>query len=105
MNNEELEKSIMELIFISGNAKSIGLQAIMCAEEGKFKEAEQKYNSAKAELHKAHEIQTKFLNTEINGECIEKSILLIHAQDHFMSANTILELVERFIKLYKKIDK
>ncbi|PJI07177.1 MULTISPECIES: PTS lactose/cellobiose transporter subunit IIA [Clostridium] len=100
MNEKDAEKA-MELIYIAGNAKSIALQAIMLAEGGKIKEAREKYKESKEELHKAHEIQTGLLNREVNGETIEKTILLIHAQDHFMSASTVIELTERFIKIYE----
>ena len=44
------------------------------------------------------------MTKEIQGEPIEKSILLIHAQDHFMAANTVIELAERFLKLYERLE-
>ncbi|URZ17050.1 PTS lactose/cellobiose transporter subunit IIA [Clostridium felsineum] len=101
MNEKDAERA-MELIYIAGNAKSIAIQSIILAEDGKIKEAKEKFKEAKEELHKAHDIQTTLLNKEVNGEVIEKTILLIHAQDHFMSASTVIELTERFIRMYER---
>lgn len=99
--DSNIESKIMELIFIAGNAKSMALKAIMEAEKKNIAESEKMLKEAKVELHKAHSIQTDFMNREFSGEKIEKTILLIHAQDHYMSAHTIIELAERFINLYK----
>ena len=92
---ENLENVLMELVCYAGNAKSMALQAVMKAEDNNM-EAE--------ELHKAHTIQTDLMTKEIQGGPIEKSILLIHAQDHFMAANTVIELAERFLKLYERLE-
>jgi cellobiose PTS system EIIA component len=100
MSEQDTEEA-MKLIYIAGNAKSMAIQAIMLAEEGKVAEAKDKHKEAKDELHKAHDIQTSLLTREVNGEQIEKTLLLIHAQDHFMSASTVIDLAVRFIKLYE----
>lgn len=99
-----MENTLMELVCFSGNAKSMALQAIMKAEDNDQEKARGLLQQAKDELHKAHTIQTDLMTKEIQGEEIEKSILLIHAQDHFMAANTVIELAERFLKLYEKVN-
>jgi PTS system cellobiose-specific IIA component len=43
------------------------------------------------------------MSAEMNGERIEKSILLIHAQDHFMAADIILIMANKYINLYDKM--
>ncbi len=101
---KQLENVLMELVCFAGNSKSMALQAIMKAEDKDMEKAKELLHQAKQELHKAHTIQTDLMTKEIQGEEIEKSILLIHAQDHFMAANTVIELAERFLKLYEKIN-
>lgn len=100
---ENLAQNIMELIFYAGNAKSMALQAVMKAEDNELEAAKNLLNDAKLEIHKAHEIQTDLMTREIQGEPIEKTILLIHSQDHFMAANTTIELGERLLKLHEKL--
>lgn len=101
---ENLENVLMELVCYAGNAKSMALQAVMKAEDHNMEAAQDQLKKAKEELHKAHTIQTDLMTKEIQGEPVEKSILLIHAQDHFMAANTVIELAERFLKLYERLE-
>ncbi|WP_057914649.1 PTS lactose/cellobiose transporter subunit IIA [Peribacillus muralis] len=101
--NEQVSQNAMQLIFYAGNAKSLALKGIIEAENGEVLVGYEKINEAKAELNKGHSIQTRLMTDEINGNEIEKSILLIHAQDHFMSASLSIELSERILKLYEKL--
>lgn len=101
--NEELAQKAMNLIFSSGNAKSTAMEAIGLAEKGKIQEAKEKIKLAKEQLHEGHQIQTDLMQAEIRGENIEKSILLIHAQDHFMAADTVILLADKMIKMYERM--
>lgn len=101
--SEEIASLAMRLIFSSGNAKSTAIQAIQKAEEN-ITEAKELLKEAQAQLHEGHEIQTKLMQDEINGKQVEKSILLIHAQDHFMAADTVILLAKQILKLYERLD-
>ncbi|WP_088810724.1 MULTISPECIES: PTS lactose/cellobiose transporter subunit IIA [Listeria] len=103
MDEKRLEEA-MQLIFIAGNAKTQAMKAILKAEEGDAVEAEAMLQQAKKELHGAHAIQTNWLTSEMNDTEVEKSILLIHSQDHFMAATTTIDMAERFCVLYKKLE-
>lgn len=103
MDEKYLQQS-MELIYFAGNAKSLAMEAIGKAEENNFESAENKLQEAKKELHKSHKIQTSLMQEELEGVEIEKSILLIHSQDHFMSASLCCDLARKFINLHKKIN-
>ncbi|MCH9266989.1 PTS lactose/cellobiose transporter subunit IIA [Pediococcus acidilactici] len=102
MNEKQLQKA-MELIAYAGDSRSQSVTAMTLAEEGKLSEARKKLEEAKKTIHKAHEIQTNWMSAEMNGERIEKSILLIHAQDHFMAADIILIMANKYINLYDKM--
>lgn len=103
MNETQLEQA-MQLIFVAGNAKSLAMNAILEAEKGHLENAKNVVKEAKQTLHEAHAIQTGWLTSEMNGETIEKSILLIHSQDHFTTANIMIDLAERFHVLYSKLE-
>lgn len=104
MDEKYLQQS-MELIYFAGNAKSLAMKAIECAEADNFEEAENKLKEARKELSNSHKLQTGMMQEEISGTFIEKSILLIHSQDHFMSASLTCDLAQKFINLNKKIGK
>lgn len=103
--SEEIASLAMRLIFASGNAKSTAVQAMQAAEDNNLDAARSLIKKAKEQLHEGHAIQTKLMQDEINGKEVEKSILLIHAQDHFMAADTVILMADRIIKLYAQLDK
>lgn len=100
--NDADAQTAMNIIYYAGNSKSAALLAIDAAFAGDFVKAEAQMKTAHEQLSEAHKIQTKLMTDEINGQSIEKSIILIHAQDQFMAANTEIELGERMIQ-YAKI--
>ncbi|WP_088013218.1 PTS lactose/cellobiose transporter subunit IIA [Gottfriedia acidiceleris] len=93
-----------QIILHGGNARSLSLEAIRFAKNGKMEEALESLKQAKEELGLAHQIQTTLIQDEAADNKTEINLLLVHAQDHLMNAITVRELAEEFISLYKKID-
>lgn len=100
---EGLENIAFQIIAAVGTARSFYIEAIDLASEGKFDEAnariaegEEVFNSG----HAAHgELLTKFANGELPG----MDILLTHAEDQLMSAETFGILAKKFIKVYENL--
>ena len=84
-----MEEQIMQIILFSGNAKSTAFEAIQAAKENDLEQANKLLEEANEELINAHKVQTFLIQSEIRGEKVETSLLLIHAQDHLMNANYI----------------
>ena len=97
----EYERIIMSLIVHGGNARSNCLKALECAQNGDMIQAETLFKSVDEDINKAHEIQTKLIQAEINGEKNEITLLLIHAQDHLMNAMTVRDLALMMFKWIK----
>lgn len=95
----------MSIVAGSGDSKSYSMEAIACARENNFEEAYKKIEQAKESLKETHEVQTKLIAQEMEGIKSEVSLMLIHAQDHLMSAIMIKDLALEFITLYEKISK
>ncbi|MFH5811606.1 PTS lactose/cellobiose transporter subunit IIA [Companilactobacillus sp. FL22-1] len=104
MDEKQLKRA-MELISVAGTAKSKAIEAMTAAEDDNIKEADNILKEAREILHKAHNIQTKWMTDEMNGEKVEKSIMLIHSQDHFMSADIMMTVAEKVINLHREINK
>ncbi|MEH6942490.1 PTS lactose/cellobiose transporter subunit IIA [Bacillus sp. JJ722] len=98
-----MESIIMNIILHSGNARSIAMEAIKEAKEGNFEVAEKYIEEATQALGDAHKSQTALIQGEARGEKSEISILLIHAQDHLMTAMTLKDLANEMVELYKRI--
>lgn len=98
----EYEEIIMQLIASSGEARSRCLKAIRKARQGDFPIAETLLVEVKNFLIQAHKIQTKLIQSEIQGEPFPISLLIIHAQDHLMNAMTMRDLAIEIIEILKE---
>lgn len=93
-----------KIILHAGNGKSKAMEAIQKAKLGQFKQAETLLEKAGEELVEAHQFQTKLLQKEASGEQTPINLMLIHSQDHLMTAMTVRDLAREFIELYEQIN-
>ncbi|MBS4536720.1 PTS lactose/cellobiose transporter subunit IIA [Clostridium sp. D2Q-14] len=98
------EERIFGIISYAGDAKGTAYEALNSAENFEFEKAEELMKQAQETMREAHKLQTKMIHEEAAGNTVEVNIILIHAQDHLMTAMSEINLIERFIKMYKKID-
>lgn len=99
---DSMEEIIMKLIVESGEAKSAAFEAIHAARKGEFKQAEERLKFAGTHLMEAHHRQTALIQQEATGERHEVSLLMVHAQDHLMTAMVVRDLAQEFLALYRK---
>ncbi len=102
MNMEEI---IFGIIVGAGESRSASYHAIELSHENKFVEASAALEESKAKLHDAHRSQTRLIQAEAAGEKYEISILLIHSQDHLMTAQSELGLAEQIVRLNERVYK
>lgn len=98
-----MEEQIMSLIVHSGEARSYALEAISDAKEGKAADAQEKLKKSEEELGEAHNTQTALIQAEAGGEKVPMSLLMVHAQDHFMTSMTLQQLAKEIVDLYARI--
>lgn len=99
-----MEEKIMDLIVHSGEARSNAMEAIAAAKEGKIEEAEKLLQQAEEEVGAAHNTQTSLIQAEAGGDKVEISLLMVHAQDHFMTSLTLKDLAKEFVEIYKRLN-
>lgn len=97
-----MEEQIMALIIHSGGARSYSMEAIASAKEGKIEEARDLIVKADEELGVAHNTQTSLIQAEAGGNKIEMSLLMVHAQDHFMTSMILKDLANELIDIHAK---
>lgn len=100
---EEIQMLSFSIILHAGNARSSSMEAIALAKNYEFEEARRKIEEANEEFTLAHHEQTKLLTAEANGEVNTVTVILIHAQDHLMTAMTVKELANEMIDMYEKM--
>lgn len=95
---------IMQLIMHGGDAKGKAIEAIEAAKAGDFEAATNKLKESEQALVKAHHSQTGLLTQEASGEAVEVSLLMIHGQDHLMTAIAFKDLAKEIIEVYKRLE-
>ena len=103
-SEEEQLQTTMGLIINAGNAKSFAVEAIKAAKEGNFDDAHQKSDEAQQALVDAHNTQTGMLTKEAQGEHAQVTLLMVHSQDHLMTAITFVDLATNFVDVYEQLD-
>lgn len=99
------EMIVFGLITASGSAKSHAMEAIQFAKTGEIEAARNSIEEAEKALGEAHKTQTSLIQAEARGEGVDVSILLVHAQDHLMTAILMKDLAGEFVDLYEKMGK
>lgn len=102
MTKEEVTMIGFEIVAYAGEARSKLLMAIKEAENSNFEKAEKLVAEANEVLLEAHGQQTEMIQKEAAGETNELGFIMVHAQDHLMTAMLLKDLTQHFINLYKK---
>ena len=92
---EELIEGFMPIIALAGTAKSIALEALKNKDKSSLKEAKQL-------LLEAHDIHHQYVIAECEDDDrvgVELNLIVAHAEDQYMSAETIISLVEILLDL------
>lgn len=101
--DEQQQLVVMQLIMAGGNAKNVAFEAIRAAKIGDFNQAKAKLKEADHFLADAHQAQTGMLTAEANGQHQPVSLLMVHGQDHVMTAITFRDLAEEIVALYERL--
>jgi len=104
VTKEELYNLSFQLILHSGNARSFAMEAIYDAKDLHFEMAQEKLSEADREFSQAHHFQTQLIQAEAGGEDFDIPIILIHAQDHLMTAMTLKDLAREIVDLRKDMN-
>lgn len=100
-----MEEEIMTIILNAGDARSKCLMALKFARKGMFEKAKEQLNQVSQSMVLAHDVQTKLIQKEISGHKQEVSLLMVHAQDHLMTAMAIRDMVEELVAYAEELDK
>lgn len=105
---EEKVANIFEMISAAGAARSKYMEAVSLAKEGKFEQAQEAVKEGGSLFSNAHHVHAEMLAQESRGmeEGVnsEVSLILVHAEDQMMCAESFRIIAEEFIDVYKKIE-
>lgn len=99
----DTEQSIFEIISSAGSARDLTYQAIDQISNGNIESAYDLIEDAEKAMNTAHNVQTKLIQKEIDGEKNEGGLLMIHAQDHLMTAIAEHQMAKRLLPIFEKL--
>ena len=73
--------------------------------DGDVAKAREEIAAGGKEIGEAHQMQTDLISAECDGQEVEKSVLLIHAQDHFMTALAVRDIANLMVDMYESLKK
>lgn len=98
---DELELTMIEIVALSGDARTKLLSAVKEARNGDLPHAQALIAEAQGLLNDAHDSQTSLLTAEARGELTTPTVLLVHAQDHLMTAMLLRDVIDALIDIYR----
>lgn len=102
---DELELKCFEIITNVGSARSFYIEGIKHAKQGDFEKARASIKEGEQAYKDGHHAHTDLIQKEANGEPVTVSLLLLHAEDQLMSAESFKIVANEFIDLYEKLAK
>jgi PTS system cellobiose-specific IIA component len=100
---EELENTVMELIINAGESKSCAMEALYAATAGKWDEVDGFLEASLAASKRAHKVQTALIGLDEGEGKVPVNLILVHAQDHIMTAMLAKEMIEGMIAIHRII--
>ena len=101
---EGLEITCFQIISNVGTARSSYIEAIHKAKERDFDGARACVEAGQQEFLKGHEAHFELLQREAKGGPAGSSLILIHAEDQLMSAETFKILLHEFLDICRRFD-
>lgn len=99
----EMELTCFQIISSVGMAKSAYIEAMKLAEKGNFDLAQDKIKEGEDVFVNGHTAHASLIQKEASGEGVVPTLLLMHAEDQLMSAETIKVMANEIIKLNQRL--
>lgn len=100
---EGLELTCFQMISYAGAAKSKFFEALATAKNNDFEAANEMLNEGQELLIQAHLEHALLIKKEANLETVQITLLLLHAEDQLMSAESARDQLREMIELYQVI--
>ena len=103
----EMERNVMVMISSAGQSKAKAFEALKKVKTKEYDQARKLLQESKDADLQAHKIQTKLIQEEIvsDSKKSEINLLVVHAQDHYMTSQLARDLVEELIDIFEAKEK
>ena len=100
----EIEQKIVGMISSAGDSKAKAFEALKMVRESRYEDAKKLLAEAREIDLAAHKIQTELTTAEMSGgeDKPEIGLLMVHAQDHYMTSQLARDLIEELINIFEE---
>ena len=102
---EGLELTCFQIISAVGSARSFYIEAIQEAKAGHYDSAKDLIQQGQAIFLEGQHAHAALIQQEASGDQLAFQLLLVHAEDQLMSAESFGILAEEFISVYETIER
>ena len=100
------EQEIIQIIANSGESKMKSFEALKCVKSKDFKKARELLKESRFIDLEAHNAQTKIIAQALDPEAKDAvTLLMVHAQDHYMTSQLARDLIEVLIDVFEEKEK
>ena len=100
------EQEIIQIIANSGESKMKSFEALKCVKNKDFKKARELLKESRLIDLEAHNAQTKIIAQALDPDAKEAvTLLMVHAQDHYMTSQLARDLIEALIDVFEENEK
>lgn len=100
---EKVSMVAMEIITYAGTAKSSYMEALSLFKRGDYDASAEKMKEGDSNFSKAHSAHLQTLQDEMTLLEPQITLLLTHAEDQLMGAETIKNVVQECMDLYREV--
>lgn len=100
---KDLELQCFQIISAVGMARSSYIEAIQEARKGHIEQARVMILEGEKQFVQGHEVHAAMIQQEASGHKIDACLLLIHAEDQLMSAESFKIIADEMITSYERI--
>ena len=101
----ELNNAAMQMILHAGNCRNLLNEALHATTQEESQEVvNAKLKEAKKEITIAHKIQTDMIQSTIEDEELQTTLLFTHAQDTLMTINSEVNMTNHMIQMYRVLE-
>lgn len=101
----DMESTVMELIINAGESRSYAMEALRAAKSGEWERVDANLIASAEASKRAHDVQTMLIGLDEGCGKVQVNLVLVHAQDHIMTAMLARELITEIIDIQRQIQR
>ena len=98
---DELVRISFQIIAAVGGARSSYVEAVGAAKEGDFDRADELMKKGEESFLAGHDAHTSLIQREAGGDPVTMTLMITHAEDQLMAAETFKIVATELIDVYR----